>query len=135
MIENFEKLSFERKIDVLVAMHVFNMKDIIIVKHKWEYMGEEGVSWLCYSKYTGNHVPCYSTLLTLAWDIVRKFDGYVYLFKSKEYNDGKWECKLRSEDRVMYYWWAETEMLAICYAGLKAVGYDIKTFLQEEEKI
>lgn len=81
------------------------------------------------------YIPLYSTLLTSAWDIVRKFD-YLYLYRDIRIVNGKWECKLRVEDYdSSYYALADTEMLAICYAGLKAVGFDIETFLREEGKI
>ena len=132
MIEYFEKLSYERKIDVLVATHVFNEK-ITIVKMDEYY----SCTWL---DKTGPAilVPCYSTLLTSAWDVVRNFD-YCYLFRSKDFKGGQWECKLVQEETVhimgkyqQVYAWAETIQLAICYAGLKAVGYPLMDFLKGE---
>jgi hypothetical protein len=139
MIEHFEKLEYNRKVDVLVAIYVMGWKDIVIHQIEWG----PGV-WKCavmgVDRFNGRgYIPLYSTLLASAWDVVRKFD-YIYLFRSKDYKDGQWECKLRDDrgvvtlDMPKYYAWAETEMLAICYAGLKAVGFDIKTFLREEGK-
>lgn len=136
MIENFDKLSFNRKVDVLVAVHVFNIKNITI-----DFADE--IYWkVCVkSLMREDHISCYSTLLTSTWDIVRKFD-YLYLFRSKDFKNGQWECKLLEQQSVtgnfqkdVYYAWAETEQLAICYAGLKAVGFDVKSFLKEEGKV
>ena len=93
MIENFYKLEFNRKVDVLVAYHVMGWRNIIIELVEWNHLGESGKYWLCYIP-SGTHVPCYSTLLTSAWDIVRKFD-YLYLYHSDFINDGKWECKFK----------------------------------------
>jgi len=144
MIENFEKLTFHRKIDVLVAMHVMGWKEIRIEEKEWE-MGGGQKYWACYGISPGieltNDIPLYSVLLTSAWDIVRKFD-YINLFRSTDFKGGQWECKLFDKRGVIkmgepnYYGWAETEMLAICYAGLKAVkmGEYLKLFLQEESK-
>lgn len=144
MIENFEKLPFERKVDILVARYVFEWKDI---KIEWREGDERYPGyWACYRVegigiYT--NIPLYSVLLTSAWDIIRKFE-YMYLYRANFINDGRWECKLRDDRGVLiigdegtggkYYGWAETEMLAICYAGLKAVGFDVKKFLKEEGK-
>ena len=145
MIENFEKLSHERKIDVLVAICIIRIKNIITNKID---LGENEGTYQCIYKVENNmdkyeYVPLYSTLLTSAWDVIKKFD-YIYLFKSKDFKKGQWECKLQDDKGVLvvgnksisakYYAWAETEQLAICYAGLKAVGFDVKTFLQEEER-
>lgn len=140
MIENFDKLEYHRKVDVLVAIHVMGWYNIVVNRAQWN---ETKYLYVC----TGidmfeaqGYVPCYSTLLTSAWDIVRKFD-YCYIFHSKEFKGGQWECKLRDDsiarhigEKDGYYAWAETEQLAICYAGLKAVGFDLKGFLQEEGK-
>jgi len=137
MIQNFEKLDFNRKIDVLVAVYVFGWDDITIYA--------DGDYFIC----TGVQVQKgsrayevilnYSILLTSAWEIVQKFD-YLYLFRGgKKWMGGKWECKLvwgdtdKIDDKL--YGWAETEMLAICYAGLKAVGFNVEGFLKEEGKV
>lgn len=129
MIENFEKLNFNQKVDVLVEMHVMGWKDIVIEQVAWARSNEMwagiGVS--------GLYVPLYSTLLTSAWGIVNKFD-YMHLFRSKDFKKGQWECKLVEDPYCYAYAWAETVQLAICYAGLKTVGFDVKAFLQEEEK-
>jgi len=132
MIENFDNLSFERKVDVLVAIYIFDYKDVKSIKEEWL-----GI-WNPYYKEPKDYgyllIPCYSRLLTSSWDIVRKFE-YIYLFSGgKEWREGKWECKLVWDDDTSKYAWAETEMLAICYAGLKAVGYSLKDFLKEEGK-
>jgi len=148
MIQNFDKLTFYRKIDVLVAMHVMEWKNIVVE------LGQPdigyGTYWLCKGNPPGpivvvwDVIPCYSTLLTSSWDIVRKFE-YCYLWRDKEsnINNGMWECKLFDPKGELlsygegrkYYGLAETEMLAICYAGLKAVEYLIDDFLKEEGKI
>lgn len=141
MIENFDKLTFERKVDILVAIHVFRMKNIIIEHVDWSY--GDGNYFKVYIKdlMIENHIPSYSTLLTSTWNIVRKFD-YINLFRSKDFNGGQWKCKLRQDiigmtlgEKDSYYAWAETEQLAICYVGLKAVGFDVKGFLKEEGKV
>jgi Phage ABA sandwich domain len=140
MIKNFNELNYHRKVDVLIAMHVFNRKVTIIdvdcgksVKRQWlcTWLPEEGPA---------EPVLCYSTLLTSAWEIVKKFD-YIYLFRSHDFKKGQWECKLRDERGPIntnmlskHYGWAETEMLAICYAGLKAVDFDLESFLKEEKR-
>lgn len=142
MIENFDKLTYERKVDVLVAMYVFRIKDIIIEHIDWSY--GDGNYYKVYTKslMVEDYISCYSTLLTNAWDVVRKFD-YLYLFRSAGFKRGQWECKLYDRKGVLkigetneynYYGWAETEQLAICYAGLKAVGFDVQAFLKEEGK-
>jgi hypothetical protein len=137
MIANFEKLPFERKVDVLVDLHVIGNKELIIEVLE-SILYENGVYYRCIRDGSFELIPCYSTLLTSAWDLVRKFD-YCYLFRSKDFKGGQWECKLADKhskkdnysENVLYAW-AETEMLAICYAGLKAVGYPLKDFLKEE---
>lgn len=136
MIENYDELDYNRKVDMLVAVHVFKYKDIYV-----QWMGNY---WLCtWLGNTGpaNIIPCYSTLLTSAWEIVRKFD-YCYLFRSKNFKGGQWECKLYQDitgqvlgEKDPYFVWAETEQLAICYAGLKAVGFDMQGFLKEEGRL
>jgi hypothetical protein len=138
MIENFEKLTFHRKIDILVAMHVMEWKDIAIQEVGW---GPGTTKWMCVGtdRFNGQgYIPLYSALLTSAWDIVRK-SSYCYLFRSTDFKGGQWECKLadrHSKDGLsntdVYYAWADTEMLAICYAGLKVVGYPLKDFLKGE---
>lgn len=134
MIENFKNLPFERKVDVLVAEHIFKYTDVRIQEiiddggkiRYWSVMRKDG-AW-------DTNIPAYSMLLTSAWDIVRKFD-YLYLFRGgKNWQGGKWECKLLRKDISGLYGWAETEQLAICYAGLKAVEYPLKDFLKEEGK-
>jgi len=138
MIANFDKLEYNRKVDVLIAIYVFNRKVTIVSIGAGEHphmlctwLPEEGPAEL---------VLCYSTLLTSAWDIVKKFD-YMYMFKSHDFKGGQWECKLRDDRGPIntnllgkHYGWAETEMLAICYAGLKAVDFDLQLFLKEEKK-
>lgn len=129
MIENFDKLEFNRKVDVLVAMHVFNQKVTII---------NTGSHWLCTwlpEVGTAQLVTCYSTLVTSAWDIVRKFDCFELKHYSKGEGlwNGKWRCIING--CLMGSMIVETEQLAICYAGLKAVGFDVKSFLKEEGKI
>ena len=145
MIENFEKLEFNRKVDILVAIYVMGrlgkLVERVNINEKWY----DEITWLEIAEseedpYPGTRVgqmpKRYSTYIEAAWDIVRKFD-YLYLFKGGEkWNGGKWECKLVLDDEdTRLYGWAETEQLAICYAGLKAVGFDVQTFLQEEGKI
>jgi Phage ABA sandwich domain len=152
MIENFDKLSFDRKVDVLVAEHVMGWKDVTIeLAHK-----ESAIQvWKCKGKdqyrFDG-YVPMYSLLLNSTWDIVRRF-SFFYLYNSercdfilmygpRRTNKDKWECKLRDDitgrvflEKDSYFAWAETAELAICFAALKAVGYDIKGFLEKEKKI
>jgi hypothetical protein len=140
MITNFDKLEYNRKVDILVAKHVMGWKDIVISQEEWH----TAFKYLCMGVdrfETVGHIPLYSTLLTSAWDVVRKFD-YMYLFKSHDFKKGQWECKLRDDRGPIntnllgkHYGWAETEMLAICYAGLKAVDFDLQLFLKEEEKV
>jgi hypothetical protein len=140
MIENYDKLEYTRKVDVLVAMHVMKWKDIIIQEVG---QGSGITKYACRYRDRSEpqgHIPLYSTLLTSAWDVVRKFD-YMYLFRSHDFKKGQWECKLRDDRGSVntsalgkHYGWAETEMLAICYAGLKAVDFDLQLFLKEEKK-
>lgn len=143
MIENFNELTFERKIDVLVVIHVFK-KEVVIYPRPH-------INPIYYTVYTpskvvdGIHrfdemVAYYSTLLISSWEIVRKFE-YIYLFHNKNFKKGQWECKLVYDETIdilgtvqRTYAWAETEQLAICYAGLKAVGFDLKEFLKKEGK-
>ena len=132
MIKNFDKLPFERKIDVFVAEHVFKYEGIKIEEYtdkdlKHLYWGVSRVDG-----HWDTNILCYSTLLTSAWDIVRKFK-FVYLYKS-EFINGRWECILKDEGFKDSAIMAETEMLAICYAGLKVVGFNIEGFLKEEGK-
>lgn len=149
MIENFEKLEFTRKVDVLVAVHLMEWKDVVIsdIESSSVVWGPADPKWLCkgVDRFHGQGcIPLYSTVLTAAWEIVRKCD-YVYLFRSNDFQDGRWECKLMDKQSVVnddgrtnkYCEWAlaETEMLAICYAGLNVVRFDVKKFLQEEKKI
>ncbi len=141
---NFQKLNFHRKVDVLVAIHVMKWDKIDIIENKDNFIifEKDKTHYWCTgipkeeTKPTG--VPCYSTLLTCAWDIVREFD-YVYLFRGGgKLRKGLWKCKLIHEEDYDYgddYVSAETELLAICYAGLKAVGFDVEKFLKEEEKV
>lgn len=137
-MDNFDKLSFERKVDVLVTQHVFGWDDIIV-----NHVGvRQEVYRVIYrvvkdtNKY--EYVPCYSTLLTSAWYIVRRF-GECYLFRNSSLKKGQWECKLHYKEFNpgvgTYYAWAETEMLAICYGGLKAVGFDVREFLKGEGRV
>jgi hypothetical protein len=139
-MKDFEKLTFHRKIDVLVAIYVmgFSYNSITIKEMKWN---DTRLYWSVYRAvrpglYTD--IPLYSTLLTSAWDLVRKFD-FCYLFRSTDFKGGQWECKLIDKhdnlNGEVYYAWEETEMLAICYAGLKVVEYPLKDFLKEEGKI
>jgi Phage ABA sandwich domain len=135
MIKNFDKLNYHRKVDVLIATHVMRYENIYV---QWM-----GTYWLC--TWLGNIgpaeiIPCYSTLFTSAWEVVKKFD-YIYLFRSHDFKGGQWECKLRDERGPIntnmlskHYGWAETEMLAVCYAGLKAVDFDLESFLKEEKR-
>lgn len=139
MIENYDKLDYNRKVDMLVVIHVMGWKGIAIQEIG---SGSDGQKYMCVGtdKFNGQgYIPLYSTLLTSAWDIVRKFD-YMYLFRSKYFKE--WECKLVGYNSDLgidhdgkHYAWAETEQLAICYAGLKAVGFDVKSFLKEEGKV
>jgi hypothetical protein len=138
LLKNFDKLGHNRKVDVLIALCIFHWDDITIFVHG-DYSICTGIQ---NKKLPYEVIPCYSTLLTSAWDIIRKFD-YCYLYRSKDFKGGQWECKLRDDRGPLiigeegeggkYYAWADTEMLAICYAGLKAVGFDVKGFLKEEK--
>jgi Phage ABA sandwich domain len=123
MIKNFDKLSFERKVDVLVGIHVMGWTDLKIYNEI--YIANKG----------GVSLPCYSTLLTSAWNIVRKFN-HVEIIKNKHNNGTLWQCKVGEVGVIQEYSVSETEQLAICYAGLKAVemGEYLKLFLKEEKK-
>jgi Phage ABA sandwich domain len=65
-----------------------------------------------------------TTNIADAWQVVEKFD-FNYLYRSKDFADGKWECKLSRKDERVYYAVAETAPLAICLAALKAVALEV----------
>lgn len=132
MVENFDRLEFNRKVDTLVAIHIFKHKDVKVIKENW--CGIQNPYYKELNTFGHLLVPCYSTLLTSAWDLVRKFT-YMELIKNTYNNEVLWQCKLGEVGVVQDYNIAETEQLAICYAGLKVVGFDVKGFLKEEEKV
>jgi Phage ABA sandwich domain len=122
MISNFEKLSFYRKVDVLVSIHVMGwLVTDVDIYNEWFVANKAGVNTLCYS-----------TEIRASWFVARQFD-YIYLYRSKNTN-GRWRCLLvegSAKDQVE----AETAQLAICYAALKAVGFDLEGFLKKENRI
>lgn len=88
-----------REIDALVAEHVMGLKEV--------------------RGYTS--IPCYSTDISAAWDVVEKLGCYV------EYWPGYGaSMKSSGRDSPDFLGKAKTAPLAICLAALKLKGIDIE---------
>ena len=123
-----------RKLDYLVAEHVMDIYQqgaMIILPN-----GEKVRRYVWVETETGGQhidnadecVPCYSTDIAAAWQVVEKFtegDGLGYFFiervqnKSQGWDEG-WVASADDFDTQVE---ADTAPLAICLAALKAVGY------------
>lgn len=137
MIENFDKLLLERKIDVLVAIHVLNWEDISVLDEGRTVLGtfidEEDPVFSGILQNSGRtQIKHYSTNYEWSLVVIRRFSRMELIRNKYNNNTELWHCRLGEIDNLQEYAVSSTAQLAICYAGLKAVRFDVDRFLQEE---
>jgi len=125
---NYDEMPVGREMDALIAEKVMDS----VPCNAWEIHNSR--SWVladscghksCFPKESGP--PCYSTLISAAWEVVEKMvsNGYQFVVNGGKH-DYSWGAKrhagFNNDNETYHDGFADEVPLAICRAALRAVG-------------